>query len=323
MNHKGIRVSILIVNYFSESHIFEQIAALSAPNIEFIITDNSQTFPENGYLTTNTRVIKATHNLGFAVAVNKASELSNGEYLFILNPDVRIELNVLMSLIDAADEMLTVGVISPRLIEMKQSQNFLNGGKFPKILPIFMHFSGVSKLAGRFPFLSGFLATKPKRQKNYLKMDWVSGASMLMHKEFFRELGGFSEEWFMYSEDIELCLRIIKAGKSVVIANNLEAIHFGQESDTRKKAGDDSINVMWLINLADLYYKYFSRKSQIMYTVWCLIVSYGFATRLIYFRLRYSRQSKRNKKLQTNIERMTAYFKCSMHLISNPPSLVR
>jgi GT2 family glycosyltransferase len=82
-----------------------------------------------------------------------------------------------------------------------------------------------------------FLASRDKvGEKNAFEVDWVSGGAMLMRKSLFDELIGFDESYFMYFEDVDLCLRAKKRGYKIVV-NPLSRIFHqsGQSFDNNQK----------------------------------------------------------------------------------------
>ena len=303
-------LSVILVNYFSEKHIAELVDQLSGPGIEFVIADNSQTLDHSKNVRKNIIVIDMKQNTGFAAAVNAASKLASGEYLLILNPDVRLNYETVKNLLKFARENPNYGFVAPKLREMKQSGSFLNGGKFPYITSMFLHFSGISRFSSRFSIFSGFLARDSKAEELVLEVDWVSGAAFIISKSLFLELEGFSERWFMYSEDIEICFRARKLGKKAVIVRNLRGVHYGQESDTRNQLLSNT-DVRWLLNLADFYYKDIAENAVIKLFVWWVILWFGFAARVLVFSLLSLFDINKNSLFADKRKKMKSYLSVS------------
>ena len=57
------------------------------------------------------------------------------------------------------------------------------------------------------------------------KVDWISGAAIFTSKKTFNQLGGFDEDYFMYCEDVDFCLRARKAGQRVIYHPSASVIH--------------------------------------------------------------------------------------------------
>ncbi|NTV41378.1 MAG: hypothetical protein HGA61_03845, partial [Candidatus Moranbacteria bacterium] len=69
-------------------------------------------------------------------------------------------------------------------------------------------------------------------------LDWVSGAAFLINADLFKEIGGFDENFFMYFEDVDLCLRLKRLGKKILLLSKSNVLHFGGRSsnnDLEKK----------------------------------------------------------------------------------------
>jgi N-acetylglucosaminyl-diphospho-decaprenol L-rhamnosyltransferase len=79
----------------------------------------------------------------------------------------------------------------------------------------------------------GKLRFSPAKEE---KVDWVSGAMMMVQKDFFKKIGGFDEQLFMYMEDMELCFRVKKASKEVVFYPACTVTHISHASSNRSFA---------------------------------------------------------------------------------------
>lgn len=274
-----VPVSIIIVNYHSESLIEAITRQLPTINFEYIIVDNSDTFPEH-FLSSDFLVISPHRNLGFGPAVNLALDSVSREFTLILNPDVSIDLEAIVKLIETASTLPSLGAIAPRLVEQKHKGPFLNGGLFPNMWPIFCHFSFLSRLSHKYPGLSGIYQLNPtENSKELIVVEWISGAFMLLNSQILKELGGLSEDWFMYSEDLELCLRLRERNKLVLIDPGVVGVHTGGGSDERSV--NSKHNTLWLNNLADFHFRYLTKGGRNQQIIWCLIVSFGFLLRTI------------------------------------------
>lgn len=114
-------------------------------------------------------------------------------------------------------------------------------GQFPSILNLLWE-KPIDFLERRIrkirPFL-GFLTLKYKRFERPAKVDWVSGAALSCRREVFEKLGGFDEQFFMYFEDVDLCLRAKKRGWEVWYLPECKIYHLrgkSQPAKSRKKA---------------------------------------------------------------------------------------
>jgi N-acetylglucosaminyl-diphospho-decaprenol L-rhamnosyltransferase len=157
-------------------------------------------------------------NAGFARAVNRGSNMSHGEWVLLLNPDVTVPEGFLDEVLDAAQRWPardpSAGVIGFQLINRDGSPQ-ASAGPFPTLL---------STLQGLFV---------PRNRRKCQHMDdvqrsdvpWVTGGCLLVRRDCFEQLGGLDESYFLYYEDVDFCQRARQAGWSVWYEPSLSATH--------------------------------------------------------------------------------------------------
>ena len=91
---------------------------------------------------------------------------------------------------------------------------------------------------GDFPTPNSIISNKAKKSwqnpiEKTIATDWVSGGSLCIETNLFRELGGFDERFFMYYEDIDLCRRVRQAGHNIEWTQQITIWHYegGSESN--------------------------------------------------------------------------------------------
>lgn len=165
------------------------------------------------------RLIKNSKNLGFGRANNKGIKKASGRYVLLLNSDTKINDNLLCELLDWMDKHPEVGVTTSALKD-KNGRLQGTGGYFPNLFRVFawMFFLDdiplIDTLIGPFhpyhsysPFYKGSKLLKKEQEK-----DWVTGAFFLARNKVFDQVGNFDKDYFMYTEEVDLCYRIKKAG---------------------------------------------------------------------------------------------------------------
>lgn len=190
-------------------------------------------------------------NRGFAQAVNVGVRKLSNNYLLLLNPDAKILSADLEILLEYLERNPDVGVASPEVVEGSGHLTTVAGGYAPTIWRMFTHSSGLSRFGRRWPALRGHYLLRDQFEKadSATHLDWVSGGCMLVRRETWDRLGGLTERWFMYAEDVEFCLRVRDAGEGVVILPSAVAQHAVGASS----AGAETIRTAWIENLFDLY----------------------------------------------------------------------
>jgi len=150
------------------------------------------------------KLLLSSENLGFAKAVNRISEHASGQYLMLLNPDAMLlqkeDLANLVAYADAHPEAGMVGskVIKPNGNEYKPSYRYPEAGK----------------VSVDFSPLPG-------------KIAWVIGASLLLNKVLFDQLGRFDEQLFLYADEVDYALRSRQAGFQVAYLPSVVVEHVG------------------------------------------------------------------------------------------------
>ncbi len=205
------KVSVITVTYNSEKAIGNLVSSLSKSlpsGSEIIIVDNASTDRtiQIAEKQTGVKVIQSEKNLGFSAGCNLGAKQSRNDYLLFLNPDTQVNKNSVEELINYLASHSEVGIVAPKLIE-DNGRNQPSARNFPTFWKAFQEY-----YLGKKSIYDGF---SPKGL-DPVTIESVVGAAMLIPKHVFQKVGGFSEKYFMYYEDIDLCLKVNKLGLKVV-----------------------------------------------------------------------------------------------------------
>ncbi len=210
-------LSIIIVNWNSADYLKTCLNSLYVNNAgvvsEIIVIDNAS-FDKCHSIITNefpgVHFIQSHQNLGFAKANNLGAEQAHGDFLLFLNPDTEILGNAISEMLSAIRKLPLAGVIGCKLLNTDMTLQNSCIQPFPTILNqsldsdiLLRRFPGFS-IWGPVPHLLNQLGPS--------EVQAISGACMMIRKEIFTEIGGFSTDYFMYTEDIDLCYRVRSAG---------------------------------------------------------------------------------------------------------------
>jgi hypothetical protein len=157
-------------------------------------------------------LVHNTRARGFGANHNAAFGLARGDYFCVLNPDVRIPKDPFPRLCAFLSREHRTGCISPLALDAAHhpcdnARQFPTPGRILKRLLPFTRKTGYPSQAGP------------------LSVDWLAGIFLLFPSPVFAGAGGFDERYFLYFEDVDLCLRLKLAGFQLVLDPEVVIIH--------------------------------------------------------------------------------------------------
>jgi GT2 family glycosyltransferase len=155
------------------------------------------------------RLVSPGRNIGFAAGCNLGAREAAGDVLVFLNPDTVVVPGAVRELADTVSEP-EIGIATPRLRLIESPELLNSGGNV-------VHVTGVAWAGGfRLP---------AKIVEEVRDVPYASGAALAVRARTFWELGGFTEELFMYHEDLELSWRARLSGLRVVVTPHADVLH--------------------------------------------------------------------------------------------------
>jgi GT2 family glycosyltransferase len=225
--------------------------------IEIIVVDNGsvdgsadavqERFPQ-------VTLIRNSANLGFARANNLGIARAAGDYVCLVNPDIVVRPGAIATLIRFMDARPRVGLAGPRVLNADGTLQH-SCRRFPGLVACTSNTFGINKLFPTTPALSGEMM-KYWDHSSERSVDAVSGCFSVIRRTALREVGDLDEDFFMYAEDVDCCMRLHAAGWDVRFCPDATVVHFGgasTSSDRRRFAGE------MLVATAKLYRKHYSR----------------------------------------------------------------
>lgn len=228
-----LAVSVLIVNWNARDLLRACLASLqtqTSPH-EIIVVDNASTDDTVGMLRAEfPRVlcIASEKNLGFAAGNNLAANVARGRYLLLLNPDTTVSSGALDKLVAYADAHPDIGALGPELQNPDGSHQRSCWRGFPGLGMAFADALYLWKVPGL-----GFAASSEYRPDELLEprtVDHLLGACMLIRRAAWAQVGALDENYFLFLEETDWCLRAQRAGWRSVYFPGASVIHFGQAS---------------------------------------------------------------------------------------------
>jgi GT2 family glycosyltransferase len=246
-----MKISIVIVTYNSSSSIEETLKSivLSKTNIDYevIVVDNNSSDNTKNIVKNyekeykNIRLLALESNIGFSKANNRGAQVSCGEFILILNPDVIIVDYTLDQILTEFHKHNDIGIYACKLLNVDRSlqytcRRFLGFFEFLfSRTPIkrFMASRYINKSKSKY-------LMEDYDHENPIEVDWVIGAFMLIDSRIYSQIGGFDERYFLYFEDMDLCYKMKIRGLRVIYDPKISLIHIYSQ-DSTKKFGKTSI----------------------------------------------------------------------------------
>lgn len=248
-----MKLSIIVVSWNTREILADCLASVyqnpPTDSFELILVDNASTdgsaemvrdrFPQ-------ARLIASQENLGFAQGNNLAVPLCVGEYVLLLNPDTVVKPNALQALIDFLDTTPEAGAAGSMLLNPDESlqPSCHPAPKLGRELWRLLHLDAIRPY-GRYNMHQWDLSQNRE-------VDVLMGASLMVRKSILDEIGFLDGDYFMYSEEVDLCFRLQKAGWKLFYVPASKVIHLGGQSS--KQVATDMFMQLYLGKL-----KYFRK----------------------------------------------------------------
>ncbi|MCC7431872.1 glycosyltransferase family 2 protein [bacterium] len=224
-----MKLSVSIVTYNSEKTIQNCLVSLLkfSQKIEIFVVDNASEdktvelvkkhFP-------GVKLLVNSKNLGFGKAQNLALRQVKGDFVLILNPDTVVKESVLDFLLNNAFAKESVGFVTPKLIFENGKIDLACKRSFPTPEIAFYRIFHFEKLFPKKTKFSNYNLNLLSENESY-EVEAISGAFMLCKNTLLEKIGFFDESFFLYGEDLDLCLRAKEQGFRNFYFGNCEILH--------------------------------------------------------------------------------------------------
>lgn len=251
-------LSIVLLTYNSERYVPGCLSALQAqlPTIahEVIVVDNGSRDGGVAWIRQHmpwVHIIENRQNRGVGAARNQGINDSRGRYVLILDIDTVPQPGSLDTLLQTARDQPVAGVVAPRLIGL-DGQLQLSARRFPTV------FSKILRQRTEL-HTQGYLASENLAHwsHDHLRyVDYVIGAAQLLNRDALAEIGLFDERIFYGPEDIDLCLRMWRAGWRVAYQPAATILHAEQRMTRSVKGFFSQTGIGHLVGLAWFFAKH-------------------------------------------------------------------
>ncbi len=184
-------------------------------------------------------LVRKKTNRGFGWGCNLGAKLAKGEYLLFLNPDVILKDPLLLQKTLKFLKMKKGAIIGALTYSLEDNKKrLLSFRRRPNFYTFLFEFTNLKKLWPNNPYSRHFNfldANVYDLEKECLEVDSVSGSFLSIAKKDFYSIGMFDTNFFLYLEDLDLCLRWRNNKKLVYMCPELKIYHYGGGSSRMKE----------------------------------------------------------------------------------------
>lgn len=223
-------ISVIVINFNGKKYIGEildncirSIFNNSYRNFELLFIDNGSKDDSVEHIKKlfggdkRLRIIELNKNYGTTGAKNFGVKLSKGELLYVLNTDIYLKKETLKKMSEVMKNNSDIGILSCKLV--KPNGIVQSEGK--------SFYTNYSLLGTLYPTLfDGLYFKNIKKRGNLNIVDWITGGALMIRKNIFDILGPYDENYFMYSEEVDIAYKAKKIGYKVACINDYETLHF-------------------------------------------------------------------------------------------------
>ncbi len=229
---KDPQISIIIVNWNSRNYLRKCLQSIYAHTkgiaFEIIVVDGGSFDGCREMLEAEFKdviFIQSAENIGFAKANNLGVTRARGDTFLFLNPDTELLSNSLPVLHSRLQSIASAGAVGCKLLNGDGSLQTICVQAFPTVLNQVLDSEFLRKrlLKSRLFGTRAFAETG----SGPFEVEVVSGACIMVRRSIFELVGGFTGQYFMYGEDLDLNFKIHRAGFQVFYVPETSIIHFG------------------------------------------------------------------------------------------------
>lgn len=214
-------VSAVVLNFRSPQETVRCVQNLLQQkfdgDLEVIVVDNHSEDDSIGVIRNRfsglplVRIVESRWNAGFGKGYKQGIQYARGTYLLINNPDKNVEQGGIARMVAQMEVEPDIGLLAPKLLHGDGTAR-LSPRHFPGPFDVVIKRTMLKRLFPRT--LAGYLqlADDPDRERD---ADWVAGGCFMIRRDFFAEIRGFDDRFFLFFEDTDLCRRVWQAGKRV------------------------------------------------------------------------------------------------------------
>jgi GT2 family glycosyltransferase len=197
-------VSAIVLNWNGRDDLIECLESLTKvnyPNLEVIVVDNASTDGSVDAMRSkfDVTIVENKQNLGFGGGCNSGLAIASGEYLLFMNNDVIADEEFLTELVNVAESNPKIGIAGPKVYNYyRKNELSSTGGEISLAKGVMREFGAYEEDHGQYDKIRN--------------VDFVTGCVMLVRKSLIDAIGTFDQQYFIYLDDVDFCMRASRAG---------------------------------------------------------------------------------------------------------------
>jgi GT2 family glycosyltransferase len=231
-----IELSVVIVTWNCKQYLEEFFESagelLQSPSTQVIVVDNASTDGSPDFIATRyprVQVIRKQTNLGFAKANNVGLAAAKGEFICLINPDVKLLPGCFERVMQTMRTQQDIGLLGPQMLG-RDGLVHRSTMRFPTVWNCLCQALALDvSFAGRL--FKGQLMRDFKHDETR-EVDVLNGWFWMTRRRALEEVGHLDERFFMYGEDIDFCKRFHDRGWKRVYLADARAVHYGGGSSS-------------------------------------------------------------------------------------------
>ena len=244
-------VTVVICSFLSHEKLSKIISKIDK-KFKILIIDNAREFNKKNYYNnfSNVNYYIPEKDLGLSKSYNYALYNVSTPYIFITQPDVTLEPDTINKLYEGIKKYNNSAILASKVVydddQLDTDYRLLKFNKNNKIINI------KKKYQNYFSY---------NEIKGDICVDAVTCTTMFINCEFIKKIGGWDDNFFMYCEDMDLCLRARINGYQIIKVSDSKVKHLGfsSHSEDNNESFDDKRNWHWSWSQIYFYRKHNSK----------------------------------------------------------------
>jgi GT2 family glycosyltransferase len=235
-------LSIIVLSFNTKDLLEKTLGSIPKNSMyEVIVVDNASQDGSAAMVSAkfpHVKLIKLKKNIGFAAGNNVGIKQAKGRYIMLLNSDTEIVADGIELMLDYLNSHPQVGIITPKVLLPDGSIDLACHRGMPTPWNAFTYFSKLESLFPQTRLFGGYHQSYQDFNSIH-EVEATAATAMIIKKLVIDKVGLLDEQFFLYAEDLDWCLRVGSAGFSIIYFPRAIVLH--HKSRSGKKTGDSQV----------------------------------------------------------------------------------